>query len=51
LDHLTGRRGWLTEDGPVVIDVQGETVLVTESLDQATTDSLDQEVFAAAAAK
>ncbi|MBZ5652007.1 MAG: hypothetical protein LAO18_16165 [Acidobacteriia bacterium] len=50
LDHLTGKRGWLTEDGPVVIDVQGDTVLVTESLDQATTDKLEQEVFGMAAA-
>jgi hypothetical protein len=50
LDHLTGKRAWLTEEGPVVIDVQGDTVLVTESLDQTTTDSLEQEVFGAAAA-
>jgi hypothetical protein len=50
LNHLTGKRAWLTEDGPVVIDVQGETVLVTESLDQTTTDSLQQEVFGAVAA-
>jgi hypothetical protein len=50
LDHLTGKRAWLTEDGPVVIDVQGDTVLVTESLDQATTDKLEQEVFGTVAA-
>lgn len=49
LDHLVGKRTWLTEDGPVVINVQGDTVLVTESLDQATTDKLEQEVFATAA--
>ncbi|MGH9504906.1 MAG: hypothetical protein ACRD20_18800 [Terriglobales bacterium] len=49
LDHLTGKRAWLTEDGPVVIDVQGDTVLVTESLDQATTDKLELEVFETAA--
>ena len=51
IDHLTGKRAWLTEDGPVVIDVQGDTVVVTESLDQATTDILDQEIFGAAVAK
>jgi hypothetical protein len=51
LDHLTGKRAWLTEDGPVVIDVQGDTVMVTESLDQTTTDNLEQEVFGAVAAK
>jgi hypothetical protein len=45
LDHLTGKRTWLTEDGPVVIEVQGDTVMVTESLDQSTTDRLGQEVF------
>ena len=49
-DHLTGKRAWLTEEGPVVIDVQGDTVLVTESLDQITTDKLDQEVFGTVAA-
>jgi hypothetical protein len=51
LDHLTGKRAWLTEDGPVVIDVQGDTVMVTESLDQAMTDTLDHEIFGAVAAK
>jgi hypothetical protein len=51
LDRLTGKRTWLTEDGPVVIDVQGDTVMVTESLDQATTDTLEQEIFGAVAAK
>jgi hypothetical protein len=50
LDHLTGKRAWLTEDGPVVIDVQGDTVLVTESLDQITTDQLEPEVFGTVAA-
>ena len=49
-DHLTGKRTWLTEDGPVVIDVQGDTVMVTESLDQDTTDKLEQEIFGMAAA-
>jgi hypothetical protein len=51
LDHLTGKRTWLTEDGPVVIDVQGDTVMVTESLDQTTTDKLEQEVLEVAAAR
>ena len=50
LDHLTGKRAWLTEDGPVVIDVRGDTVVITESLDQTTTDSLEAEVFGAVAA-
>jgi hypothetical protein len=49
LDHLTGKRAWLTEDGPVVIDVRGDTVVVTESLDQTTTDNLEQEILGAVA--
>jgi hypothetical protein len=51
LDHLTGKRAWLTEDGPVVIDVQGDTVVVTESLDEGTTDTLEQAVFGTTAGK
>jgi hypothetical protein len=51
LDHLTGKRAWMTEDGTVVIDVQGDTVMVAESLDPATTDTLDHEIFGAVAAK
>jgi hypothetical protein len=50
LQNLTGMRTWLTEDGPIVIDVQADTVLVTESLDQTSTERLRQEVFAAATA-
>jgi hypothetical protein len=49
LEKLTGKRTWLTEDGPVIIEAEGDTVLVTESLDQPATDKLEQEVFAAAA--
>jgi hypothetical protein len=49
LDHLTGKRAWLTEDGPVVIEVRGDTVVVTESLDQTTTDNLEQEILGAVA--
>ena len=49
VQNLTGKRTWLTEDGPVVIDVQGDTMLVTESLDQTTTEKLIQETFGATA--
>ncbi len=45
LDHLTGKQAWLTEEGSVVIDVQGDTVLVTESLDQSNDRQMEQEVF------
>jgi hypothetical protein len=50
LETLTGKHTWVTEDGPVVIAVVGDTVLITESLDQATTDRLEQEVFPMVAA-
>jgi hypothetical protein len=44
---LKGRHAWTTEDGPVVIDEQGDTVLISESLDATTTATLEREVFAA----
>jgi hypothetical protein len=46
-DQLKGRHAWTTEDGPVVIEEQGDTVLVSESLDAATTATLEKEVFPA----
>jgi hypothetical protein len=48
---LQGRHAWSTEEGTVVIEEQGDTVLVSESLDAATTAVLEREVFAATAAK
>ena len=47
LQSLTGRHLWLTEDGPVTIVVEGDSVLVAESLDRATTDKLEQQVLPA----
>lgn len=44
-DLLKGRHAWTTEDGAVVIEEEGDTVLVTESLDAATTATLEREVF------
>jgi uncharacterized protein with GYD domain len=44
---LKGRHAWTTEDGAVVIEAQDDTVLVSESLDAATTASLEKEVFPA----
>ena len=49
-DELQGRHVWTTEEGPVVIDEEGDTVLVSESLDAATTATLEKEVFAAPSA-
>jgi hypothetical protein len=49
-DRLKGRHAWTTEDGPVVIEEQGDTVFVSESLDAATTGTLQREVFGASSA-
>jgi hypothetical protein len=46
-DRLQGHHVWTTDDGPVVIDEEGDTVLVSESLDAATTAAVEKEVFAA----
>jgi hypothetical protein len=48
---LQGRHSWATEDGTVVIAEQGDTVFVSESLDAATTATLEREVFGAPPAK
>jgi hypothetical protein len=47
---LKGRHAWLTEEGAVVIEEQGDTVLVSESLDAGTTATLEREVFGATTA-
>jgi hypothetical protein len=49
-DFLRGRQAWTTEDGAVVIEEQGDTVFVSESLDGATTATLEREVFGAPSA-
>jgi hypothetical protein len=50
VDRLHGRHVWATDEGPVVIDEEGDTVLVSESLDAATTATIEKEVFAAPSA-
>jgi hypothetical protein len=42
---LRGRHVWITEEGTVVIEEQGDTVLVSESLDTATTETLERELL------
>ena len=42
---LKGRHAWNTEEGTIVIEEQGDTVFVSESLDAATTEKLEKEVF------
>jgi hypothetical protein len=44
-DTLTGKHAWVTEEGTVLIEVQGSTVLVSESLDDDTTGRLERELF------
>jgi len=50
IQTLVGKHSWLTEQGPVFINVQGDMVLVTESLDQTTSEQIERELFPAAAA-
>jgi hypothetical protein len=45
IDLLQGRHEWSTEEGAVVIEQRGDTVLVTESLDAPTTETLENDVF------
>ncbi len=45
INLLQGRHAWTTEDGTVLIEQHGDTVLVSESLDATTTDTLEKEVF------
>ena len=49
LETLTGKHSWVTEDGPVVIDAEGDMVVVTESLDQTITDKVEEQLFSMAA--
>ena len=45
IDLLQGRHAWTTEEGTIVIEEQGDTVFVSESLDAATTAALEKEIF------
>src|SRR5271166_6056291 len=45
IELLQGRHAWTTEEGTVVIEQHGDTVLVSESLDATTTTTLEKEVF------
>jgi hypothetical protein len=48
IEVLNGRHAWTTEEGTVVIEEHGDTVLVCESLDTSTMQALEREVFGAA---
>jgi hypothetical protein len=45
LQSLGGDHTWKTEDGPITVDVKGDTVLVTESLEPAMTDQFRSAVL------
>lgn len=45
LVSLSGKHAWTTDDGPMMIEVHGDTVMAAESLDQATTDLAETGVF------
>jgi hypothetical protein len=49
LQSLSGDYTWLTEEGPIVIDVKNDTVLVTEGLDPAITNKFGFAVLGIAA--
>ncbi|HKW17245.1 MAG TPA: hypothetical protein VJO35_07050 [Terriglobales bacterium] len=51
LKTLGGDHTWTTEEGPVVIEVKNDTVLVTESLQPQITDQFRKSVFALSAAQ
>ena len=51
IETLSGTHSYLTEEGPVVIEIKGDMVLISESLDQDTTDKIERDVFAAAATR
>ena len=50
LQTLSGSHTWTTTDGPIVLDVKGNTLLVAESLDPAITEQFRQAVLESAAA-
>ncbi len=45
LQPWNGKRQWSTEEGAVVVEAEGDSVMVTESLDPATTERLSHDVF------
>ena len=48
LENLTGDHTWLTEEGPVVIEVRDATVMISESLDPQASEEASKQLFAAA---
>ena len=48
---LRGRHAWMTEEGAVVIEVRGDAVLISESLDDETTKRTEDDFWADAGEK
>jgi hypothetical protein len=42
---LRGRHAWLTEEGVVLIEVRGDAVLISESLDPETTQRVEEDLW------
>jgi hypothetical protein len=42
---LRGRHAWLTEEGAVVIEVRGDEILISESLDDETTKKVEADLW------
>jgi hypothetical protein len=51
VERLTGKHTWRTEDGTVMMKVEGDTLMVTESLDDPTTETLERDVFSRPASR
>jgi hypothetical protein len=51
LGSLGGDHTWTTNEGAIVIDVKGDTILVTEGLEPALTDEFRRAVFPSTAAQ
>jgi hypothetical protein len=51
VETLTGKHSFLTEEGTIFIEVKGDMVLVSESLDQETTTQVERQVFTQGAAR
>ena len=47
VETLTGKHNWLSEEGPIVIEVNGDVVLVSETLDADTSARIEHKVFPA----
>jgi len=50
INGLDGVHTWSTEEGPVVIDVSGNNIVITEGLERPTTARLQQELMASSGA-